>query len=108
MFTVLNEKLKIALYRDNNLLNRRTEILNKYWHKIKYALISYDSKDESRVSFPRKVSTKRFTQNYYFQESGWLLFPGSSSDNWTHGFSVKAFRENFNVRSYYAEDTIVL
>ena len=41
----LNEKLKIALYRNNNMLNRRTEILTKCRHKNKYALISYDSKD---------------------------------------------------------------
>ena len=55
-----------------------------------------------------KVSTKRLTQNYCFQESGWLLFPGSSPDYWTHGFPVKAFCENFNMTSYYAEDTMVL
>ena len=41
----LNEKLKIVLQRDNNMLNRRTEILNKCRRKNKYALISYDSKD---------------------------------------------------------------
>ena len=40
----LNEKLKIVLHRDN-MLNRRTEILNKCRHKNKYALISNDSKD---------------------------------------------------------------
>ena len=42
-------------------------------HKNKYALISYDSKDQSR--FLLKVSTKCFTQNYCFQESGWLPLP---------------------------------
>ena len=36
----LNEKLKIALHGNNNMLNRRTEILNKCRHKNKYALIS--------------------------------------------------------------------
>ena len=77
----LNVKLKIALHRNNNMVNKRTEILKKY----------------SRISC--KVSTKRFTENYCFQESGWLLFPGSSPDYWTHGFLVKAFRENFNVKS---------
>ena len=41
----LNEKLKIALHRNNNMLNRRTEILNKCRHKNKCSLISYDSKD---------------------------------------------------------------
>ena len=41
----LNEKLKIALHRNDNMLNNRTEILNKCRHKNKFALISYDSKD---------------------------------------------------------------
>ena len=41
----LNEKLKIALHRNNNMLNSGTEILNKCTHESKYALISYDSKD---------------------------------------------------------------
>ena len=44
----LNEKLKIVLHRDSNMLNRRTKILNKCRHKNKYALILYDSKDQSR------------------------------------------------------------
>ena len=43
-----------------------------------------------------------------FQEFGWLLFPSSSSDYWTHGNPVKVFHENFNVMAYYAEDTMVL
>ena len=29
----LNETMKIALHRNNNMLNRRTEILNKWRHK---------------------------------------------------------------------------
>ena len=41
----LNEKLKIALHRNNNMLNRRTEMLNKCRNKNKYARISYNSKD---------------------------------------------------------------
>ena len=41
----LNEKLKIVLHKDNKMLNRRTEILDKCRHKNKYALISYDSQD---------------------------------------------------------------
>ena len=41
----LNEKLKIALHRSINILNRQTEILNKCRHKNKDALKLYDSKD---------------------------------------------------------------
>ena len=41
----LKEKQKIVLHRNNTMLNKRTEILNKCRHKNKYALISYDSKD---------------------------------------------------------------
>ena len=63
---------------------------------------------KTRAKFPLKVSTKRFTPNYCFQESGWLHFVGSSPDYWTHSFPVKAFCENFNVMPYYAEDTMVL
>ena len=65
-----------------------TEILNKYRHKNKYGLISYDSKDYSR--FLLKVSTKRFPQNYCFQESGWLPLPvahqitGHTDFPWKH------------------------
>ena len=71
----LNQKLKIAFHRNSNMLNRRIETLNKCRHKNKYALIP-----QNRVKFSFKVSTKRFTQNYYFQESGCPLFPGSSPD----------------------------
>ena len=41
----LNEKLKKALHVNNNIINRRTEILNKCRHKDKHALISHDSKN---------------------------------------------------------------
>ena len=61
---------------------------------------------KTRAEFPFKVFRKRFTQRYYLQESGWLLFPGNSPDYQTHGFLVKAFRENFNVTSYYAKDSL--
>ena len=63
---------------------------------------------KTRAEIPFKFSEKLFTQNYCFLESGWVIFPGSSQDYWTYGFPVKAFRENFNVTSYYAEDTKVL
>ena len=41
----LNEKLQIAIYRGNNMLNKRTEIISKGRHRNKYALASYDSMD---------------------------------------------------------------
>ena len=41
----LNEKLQIAIYRGNIMLNKRTEIISKCRHKNKYALESYDSMD---------------------------------------------------------------
>ena len=63
---------------------------------------------KTRAEFPLKVSTKRFTQNYCFQESEWLHFPGSSPDYLTHSFPMEIFRENLNVTSYYAEDTMLL
>ena len=39
----LNEKLQITIYRENNMLNKRTEIISKCRHRNKYALASYDS-----------------------------------------------------------------
>ena len=63
---------------------------------------------EAKAEFPFTVSTKRSTQNYCFQKSGWLFFPSIPPDYWTHRFPVKGFRENFNVTSYYAEDTMVM
>ena len=41
----LNEKLQIAIYRGNNMLNKRTEIISKCRYRNKYALASYDSMD---------------------------------------------------------------
>ena len=41
----LNEKLQITIYRENNMLNKRTEIISKCRHRNKYALASHDSMD---------------------------------------------------------------
>ena len=41
----LNEKLEIASYTGNNLLNKRDEIISKCRHQLKYALARYDTKD---------------------------------------------------------------
>ena len=41
----LDEKLQIAIYNRNNILNKRTEIISKCRHRNKYALANYDSID---------------------------------------------------------------
>ena len=41
----LNQKLEIARYKRHNLLNKRSEIINKCCHRNKFALAIYDSKD---------------------------------------------------------------
>ena len=41
----LNEKYKIACYKGDNLLNKRTEILGTCRHRDKYKLKNCDSKD---------------------------------------------------------------
>ena len=42
----LNEKLEIVLNDDsNNILNKRNEVINKWRHQNKYALVRYDTKD---------------------------------------------------------------
>ena len=42
----LNEKLEIASYKDDNLLNKRSELINKCRHQNKFNLLLHDSKDE--------------------------------------------------------------
>ena len=83
-----NEKLKIALHRYKNMVKKRTEILNKCRHKNKYALTSYDSKDQSRVSF------KSFHEKLHAK----LLFPGiwlvSLSRQLTRLLDTLIFRES--------------
>ena len=41
----LNEKLEIAAYKEQNLLNKRNEIVSKCRHQLKYALARFDTKD---------------------------------------------------------------
>ena len=41
----LNEKLQIAIYRGNNMLNKRAETISKCRHRNKYALASYNIMD---------------------------------------------------------------
>ena len=44
-FLCLNEKLEIASYKGKNLLNKRSELINKCRHQNKHTLLRYDSKD---------------------------------------------------------------
>ena len=41
----LNERLAITLHKEDNILNKRTEIISKCRHSIKYNLANYDTKD---------------------------------------------------------------
>ena len=41
----LNEKLTIALHGDDNMLNKRSEVISKCRHRKKYMLANYDNKD---------------------------------------------------------------
>ena len=41
----LNEKLAIALRKEGNILNKRTEIISKCRQSVKYNLANYDTKD---------------------------------------------------------------
>ena len=41
----LNEKLAIVLHKDNNMLNKRSEVISTCRHRNKYMLTKYDSKD---------------------------------------------------------------
>ena len=44
-YLCLHEKLEIATYRGNNLLNKKTELISKCRHQNKYTLSKYDTKD---------------------------------------------------------------
>ena len=41
----LNEKLEIATYPGNDLLNKRSELISKCRHETKYVLLRHDTKD---------------------------------------------------------------
>ena len=41
----LNKKLEIALFKGNNILNRRTELISKCRHINKHTLLRHDTKD---------------------------------------------------------------
>ena len=41
----LNEKLEIAAYKEQNLLNKRNKIVSKCRHQLKYVPARYDTKD---------------------------------------------------------------
>ena len=64
------------------------------------------------IAKTRAGSSKSFHETLHTK----LLFLGiwmtcasrSSPKYWTHRFPVNVFRENLNVTSYYAEDTMVL
>ena len=44
-YLCLNEKLEINSYKGNNLLNTRSELINKCRHLNKHTLLRHDSKD---------------------------------------------------------------
>ena len=48
-YLCLNEKLEIATYRENNLLNEKTELMAKCRRQNKYTLSKYDTKDWLQV-----------------------------------------------------------
>ena len=44
-YLCLNEKLQIASYKGDNLLNKRSKLINKCRHQNKYTLLWHDSKN---------------------------------------------------------------
>ena len=44
-YICLKEKLEIASYKGDNLLNKRSEFINKCRHQNKFTLLQHDSKD---------------------------------------------------------------
>ena len=44
-YVCLNENLAIALHKDDNMLNKRSEVISKCRHRNKCMLANYDSKN---------------------------------------------------------------
>ena len=44
-YLCLNEKLEIASYKGDNLLNKRSQLISKCRHQNKFTLLRHDSKD---------------------------------------------------------------
>ena len=44
-YLYLNEKLEIELYEGGNLLNKKTELIFRFRHQMKFMLLRHDSKD---------------------------------------------------------------
>ena len=44
-YLCLNEKLEIASYKGDNLLNKKSELINNCRHQNKFTLLQHDSKD---------------------------------------------------------------
>ena len=42
---LFNEKLRIALHKGDNIVNKQTEVLNKQRHRNKYSLELFDYED---------------------------------------------------------------
>ena len=45
MLSVSNEKLEIASYKGDNLLNKRSELINKCRHQTKFTQLRHNSED---------------------------------------------------------------
>ena len=44
-----SEKLDYTVYKKHSVLNKRNEIVSKYWHQLKYSWARYDTKDSDDV-----------------------------------------------------------
>ena len=98
----LNEKLKIALHRNDNMLSKQTKILSKCRHKKQLCtniIWSHRAELSFLLKFPwnasHKITVSRNLAGFSFLVVHQISWPG---------FLVKPFRENFNMMSYYAED----
>ena len=68
---------------------------------------------KTRAEFPLKVSTKRFTQSYCFQESGWLLLPvahqitGHTDFPWKHFVKTLMWRHIMQKIPWYCKFNVL-
>ena len=64
----LNENLRIALRKGDNMLNKQTQVLNEWRYKIYYSLACYDIKDQLTSAKKKPLHSKQFNVTVYLAE----------------------------------------
>ena len=72
-YLCLNEKLEVASYQGNNLLNKKTELISKCRLQNKYSLSKYDTKKQRQLYCKTPIYC-----NFLFVNYIWLKIVGQA------------------------------